>query len=145
MLPFAHLTWTSVWLGIADDAVSRARSYLRAKSATQAALARLVDANAAVGQMKASVACVLRAYEAVLASPERTVSLALLTAMNNLKLSVSTGVVQVIQQALLICGISGYRNDSPYSVGRHLRDALSASLMVSNDRIALGVGKMLLV
>ena len=51
--------------------------------------------------------------------------------MNNLKISVSDGVVQVIQQALMICGIAGYRNDSPYSVGRHLRDALSAALMVS--------------
>jgi acyl-CoA dehydrogenase len=65
--------------------------------------------------------------------------------MNNLKISVSSGVVQVIQQALMICGIAGYRNDSPYSVGRHLRDALSAALMVSNDRIAAGMGKMLLV
>ena len=42
-------------------------------------------------------------------------------------------------------GIAGYRNDSPYSVGRHLRDALSAALMVSNDRIAAGMGKLLLV
>ena len=65
--------------------------------------------------------------------------------MNNLKISVSSGVVQVIQQALMICGIAGYRNDSPYSVGRQLRDALSAALMVSNDRIAAGMGKMLLV
>ncbi len=29
----------------------------------------------------------------------------------------------------------GYKNDTPFSVGRHLRDALSASLMVSNERI----------
>jgi acyl-CoA dehydrogenase len=86
----------------------------------------------------------LRVYEA---RPEtdRTASISSLMTMINLKLSVSTGVVQVIQQALMICGIAGYRNDSPYSVGRHLRDALSAALMVSNDRIAVGVGKMLLV
>jgi acyl-CoA dehydrogenase len=73
------------------------------------------------------------------------VPLTLLVVMNNLKLSVSIGVVEVVQQALMTCGIAGYRNDSAYSVGRHLRDALSAALMVSNDRIAAGMGKLLLV
>ena len=34
-----------------------------------------------------------------------------------------------------VAGIAGYRNDSPYSVCRHLRDAYGASLMVANDRI----------
>lgn len=33
------------------------------------------------------------------------------------------------------CGLSGYRNDSEFSVGRHLRDVLSAPLMINNDRI----------
>jgi acyl-CoA dehydrogenase len=37
--------------------------------------------------------------------------------------------------ALRTCGLSGYRNDSEFSIGRHLRDVLSAPLMISNDRI----------
>lgn len=36
---------------------------------------------------------------------------------------------------MIICGIAGYRNDSKSSLGRHLRDAYGASLMVNNDRI----------
>jgi acyl-CoA dehydrogenase len=144
MTPFAHLTWSSVWLGIAIDALSRGRLYLRGKSSPQAQT-RLVEANARLQQMKADLTTALRLYEAHLASPNRSASLSLLMVMNNLKLSVSTGVVQIIQQALMICGIAGYRNDSPFSVGRHLRDALSAALMVSNDRIATGMGKLLLV
>jgi acyl-CoA dehydrogenase len=144
MTPFAHLTWSSVWLGIAVDALSRARLYLRGKSNTLAQ-SRLVEANARLQQMKADLTTALRLYEARLASQDHSASLSLLMVMNNLKLSVSTGVVHVIQQALMICGIAGYRNDSPYSVGRHLRDALSAALMVSNDRIAAGMGKLLLV
>jgi len=36
---------------------------------------------------------------------------------------------------MLICGISGYRNDSKHSLGRQLRDAYGAALMVNNDRI----------
>jgi acyl-CoA dehydrogenase len=95
-------------------------------------------------QMRADVGDALRLYDALLRS-SGIASFSLLTVMNNLKISVSNGVVQVIQQALMICGIAGYRNDSPYSVGRHLRDALSAALMVSNDRIAASMGKMLLV
>jgi acyl-CoA dehydrogenase len=55
--------------------------------------------------------------------------------MNELKLSASTKVVEVVQAALLICGIAGYRNDTPFSLGRELRDAHSAALMVHNDRI----------
>jgi len=36
---------------------------------------------------------------------------------------------------MVICGIQGYRNDSKLTLGRHLRDAMGASLMVNNDRI----------
>jgi acyl-CoA dehydrogenase len=34
-----------------------------------------------------------------------------------------------------VAGIAAYRNNSEFSLGRHLRDALSASLMISNERI----------
>ena len=37
---------------------------------------------------------------------------------------------------------TGYRNDSPYSVTRHLRDAHSAALMIGNERIHAGNGSM---
>jgi acyl-CoA dehydrogenase len=33
------------------------------------------------------------------------------------------------------CGLSGYRNDSEFSIGRHLRDVLSSPIMINNDRI----------
>jgi acyl-CoA dehydrogenase len=44
-------------------------------------------------------------------------------------------LIDVVQRAMLICGIQGYRNDSKLSLGRHLRDATGAALMVNNDRI----------
>jgi acyl-CoA dehydrogenase len=145
MTPFAHLTWSSVWLGIAVDALSRARLYLRGKPNATPAHTQLVQANATLQQMKADLTTAVRQYQAHLATPDRAVSFALLMMMNNLKITVSTGVVQIVQQALSICGIAGYRNDTPFSLGRHLRDALSAPVMVSNDRITAGMGKMLLV
>jgi acyl-CoA dehydrogenase len=39
----------------------------------------------------------------------------------------------------------GYKNGTPYSLGRHLRDAHSAQLMISNDRILGNTSTMLLV
>jgi acyl-CoA dehydrogenase len=65
-------------------------------------------------------------------------------AMNNLKVGSSQMAVQVINQAMLICGLSGYRNDTAYSLGRHLRDAHSAALMVNNDRILTNTGTLLM-
>jgi acyl-CoA dehydrogenase len=65
--------------------------------------------------------------------------------MNNLKISSSQLVVQIVHQALLICGIAAYKNDSRFALGRHLRDALSAALMVGNDRIYATNASMLLV
>jgi acyl-CoA dehydrogenase len=32
-------------------------------------------------------------------------------------------------------GLAGYRNDGDFTMGRHLRDALSAPIMINNDRI----------
>jgi acyl-CoA dehydrogenase len=57
---------------------------------------------------------------------------------------VSQAVVQVINHALLICGLHGYKNNTPYSLGRHLRDAHSAALMISNDRILANTSNLLL-
>jgi acyl-CoA dehydrogenase len=65
--------------------------------------------------------------------------------MNNLKLAGSQAVADIAQRCLMICGIMGYKNDSKYSIGQHLRDGLSAALMVSNDRICATNGSMLLV
>jgi acyl-CoA dehydrogenase len=65
--------------------------------------------------------------------------------MNNLKVSASQLVVDIVHRALLICGIQGYKNDSPFSLGRHLRDAHSAALMIGNDRILATNASLLLV
>ena len=65
--------------------------------------------------------------------------------MNTLKVSASTLVVDIVDQALLICGIQGYREDSQYTLGRLLRDAHGAALMVNNDRIIGNNAQLLLM
>jgi acyl-CoA dehydrogenase len=37
--------------------------------------------------------------------------------------------------AMRACGLSGYRNDGDFTIGRQLRDVLSAPVMINNDRI----------
>jgi acyl-CoA dehydrogenase len=64
---------------------------------------------------------------------------------NNLKIASSEAAPKIVHQALQITGILGYKNDSPFSVNRQYRDALSGSLMISNERITAKNAPMLLV
>jgi acyl-CoA dehydrogenase len=41
--------------------------------------------------------------------------------------------------AMRACGLSGYRNDGDFGIGRLLRDVLSAPLMINNDRILANI------
>ena len=52
-----------------------------------------------------------------------------------LKVQASELAAASVMSAMRACGLSGYRNDDPFSVGRHLRDILSAPLMINNERI----------
>ena len=65
--------------------------------------------------------------------------------INNLKISASEAAAEACQSALRVTGILGYKNGTPYSVGRHLRDSLSGALMVANDRIHSTNAALLLV
>ena len=64
---------------------------------------------------------------------------------NNLKIAASEQAPRVCQGALGVCGIVGYKNDTPFSVGRHLRDSMSACLMVANERIHKTDASLLLI
>lgn len=148
MLPTSHLVWSALWLGIAADAVRRARAFVRAETKRKPDTMpvgdrRLVEANNLLHQMKSTLAASLRDYEAALADEDALSSLAFAVGMNNLKLASSQLAVRIVDHALLVCGLEGYRNDSPYSVGRHLRDAYSAVLMVNNDRITANTARLL--
>ena len=65
--------------------------------------------------------------------------------MNNLKIATAEQVVPIVCKAMAVCGIGAYRNDSPYSLGRHLRDAHGAAVMILNDRLYGANASLLLV
>jgi acyl-CoA dehydrogenase len=142
MHPFSHIVWSSLWLGIATDAVNRARAYVRAEARKNphlppASSMRLAETDIVLYGMRNNVHAMAADYARLLLEndPAAFRSFSFATRTNNLKLSSSTLVVDIVGRAMLICGISGYRNDSKFALGRHLRDAYGAALMVNNDRI----------
>lgn len=150
MLPVSHIVWTSLWLGIATAAVGRARAYIRSEARkspgkTPAASVRLAEVVSKLQGMRALVNDSVHDYEATSREADAASGMSFAIRMNNLKLSCSTSVVDIVSQAMLICGMSGYRIDSKFSLGRLLRDAYGAALMINNDRIYGANAAMLLV
>lgn len=149
MLAMAHLLWSALWYGIAVDAVHRAQAFVRAaarKSAGQTppGALRLAEISGKLQMIKTDIIHGVRQYEEIRRNPE-SLTMGFLIAMNNTKLSTSTAIIDIVGQTLLINGIMGFKNDTPFSVGRHLRDAYSAQLQISNERILMNQSTMLLV
>lgn len=153
-VPFSHILWSNVWLGIATAAVHRARAFVRQQArskpgALPPTALRLAEVSSMLQTMRTNVHDVASECESLMKDGKDGTaalsSIAFALKMNNLKVSSSQMVVQIVQHALLITGILGYKNDSKVAVGRHLRDAHSAALMVGNDRIYATNASMLLV
>jgi acyl-CoA dehydrogenase len=152
MVPVSHILWAAVWLGIANDAFDRARRCLQQRvrkdpDGSPATALRLADLATEIDLMRAQIDAALCRHALVMAAddPEKEIDLAGTLADNELKLSSSERVVRVVQEAFQVCGIAAYRNDGEFSLGRHLRDAQSAPLMIHNDRIRSTNADLLLV
>jgi acyl-CoA dehydrogenase len=152
MVPVTHILWSHVWLGIATDAFDRARAFVRAAAKRSPgelppAALRLSHLMSELSLLRAEVASALDEFVEASAQPgrERLTTMASAVRFNNLKIASSEQAPRVCQGALAVCGIMGYKNDTPFSVGRHLRDALSASLMIANERIHHTNASLLLI
>jgi acyl-CoA dehydrogenase len=150
MLPVAHLLWSSVWQGIAAAALDRARRFVQAEArkhpgVTSPSALRLAELVVKYQQLVNSIQSTLREYSPMYEDAPTSPNLSFTIALNGLKISASRLVVDVVAGCLEVCGIAGYREDSPFSLGRHLRDAHGAALMVNNDRILANNAQLLLV
>jgi acyl-CoA dehydrogenase len=140
VMPVAHLTWSAVWTGIAASAVERARMFTRKAMRGNGAqlppgAAHLTRASASLRVLHASVTSALQRYEGLLADGIDPDGLDFQTTLNLLKVSASEMSIAIVTGCLQACGLAGYRNDGDFSVARFLRDALSSSVMINNDRI----------
>lgn len=150
MVPYSHILWAALWTGIATDAVNRAATFVRAEArkkpgTTPAGATRLAEASVLLQAMRSNVVAAATDFDALADDRDALGTMAWALRFNNLKIAASEAAPELIHRALHIIGIMGYKNDSPFTVGRHYRDSLSAALMVGNERILAKSASMLLV
>jgi acyl-CoA dehydrogenase len=140
MVPHAHLLWGSVWAGIAAAATAKAQAFVR--NALRASggqmppgAAHFTQAASSLRTLRGVLNSALRSYQAVMLDEKALASLEFQTMITLTKVQASELAAATVLAALRACGLSGYRNDSEFTIGRHLRDILSAPLMINNDRI----------
>lgn len=151
MVPFSHILWANVWLGIATDAFSRAQNFVRAQARQNPAqpppsALRLAQLSQHMAGFRALLQAATKEYLSLAENGRATLSsVGYAVRINNLKIAASEAAVEACHSALRICGFQGYQNSGPYSVGRHLRDTHSAALMIANDRLLATNAALLLV
>ena len=140
MTPVAHLCWSSVWAGIAADSVERAQLFVRKAARASGgqmppAAAHLTQAKMSLAELRALIAANLDDFARHEHDTQALSSLDFQSSITLLKVQASELAVKTVMHAMRTCGLSGYRNDGEFAIGRHLRDALSAPIMINNDRI----------
>jgi acyl-CoA dehydrogenase len=153
-LPVSGVLLSSVWLGLAEAAARRAHQSVRAQARknranpSPASLStgplRLAELCVPLHQMREVIAGGAAEYERCKDTPE-VETLRFSFRMDNLKLSSSTLVLDIVQRASAICGLTGYTNKAKTSMARVMRDASAAPLMVNNDRALQAMAQSLLV
>src|SRR5664279_1930554 len=144
MTPFAHLCWSSAWAGIAAAAVERAQRFIRkaprgAGGQMPPGAAHFTAAKMSLAKLRAMITSNLDTYLSHEHDERALSSLDFQSQINLLKVQASELAVETVMSAMRACGLSGYRNDGDFSVGRHLRDVLSAPIMINNDRILANI------
>jgi acyl-CoA dehydrogenase len=150
-VPISHILWSHAWLGIATEAFERGRAFVRAAARRSPgvpvpAANSLSRVMSELSMLRAEVRAGLRDFlEADARDRESLRTLGSVLRFNNLKLAASEQAPRVCMGVLEVIGIMAYKNDSPFGVGRQLRDSLSARLMVANERIyAMDAGLLMI-
>jgi acyl-CoA dehydrogenase len=140
MTPFAHLCWSSAWAGIAAAAVTRAQAFIRKAARSSGgqmppAAAHFTAAKMSLAKLRALIAANLDAFARAEHDERALGSLDFQSSITLLKVQASELAVETVMHAMRTAGLSGYRNDGEFTMGRHLRDVLSSPIMINNDRI----------
>ena len=150
MVPVTHLLWGACWAGVAAGAVERAQMFVR--KVARAAKGTLPPGAPFATQASLSLMTLLSLIDSALADFARRADdanaledIGFQTSLNLLKVSASELSILTVMHAFNACGIAGYRNDSEFSVGRSLRDILSSSIMINNNRILSNVASASLI
>jgi acyl-CoA dehydrogenase len=150
MLASSHIYWAATWFGIAADAFNRAQAFVKAAARKQPdtvppGALRLAEAAAKLQEMKGHLTAAIHCFDAARDDDDALSSIGFAAEINALKVASSEKAGEVVRLAMLITGILGYKNGTPFSVGRHLRDVASAPVMISNDRILSNTATLMLM
>ena len=140
MVPFAHLLWGSVWTGIAASATARAQAFIRQAMRTSngqlpPGAPQFTQALKTLRTLRGMLATSLRTYERYMNDPKALAAVEFQSVITLTKVEASELAVATVMSAMRACGLSGYRADGDFTLGRHLRDVLSSPIMINNDRI----------
>ena len=146
-LPITNLMFAATWVGMGEACVGR--SFVRkrhAGAAEQSVVARvnLAELVLALDQLRGLHAAALSQWSR-LDGTDDVASLAYIMQLQSLKVAGSRLNVQIALGAMTICGIAGFRNDGPFSLGRAVRDAIGTGVMVSNDAVLTQNGQLALM
>src|SRR3954452_14279388 len=150
MTPFAHLCWSSAWAGIAAAAVTRAQAFVRKAARTSGgqmppAAAHFTAAKMSLAKLRALISANIDAFARAEHDERALGSLDFQSSITLLKVQASELAVETVMHAMRNAGLSGYRNDGEFTMGRHLRDVLSSPIMINNDRILANAATSTLV
>jgi acyl-CoA dehydrogenase len=159
MLPVSHALWGHLWVGMAAEAVSRTRVLLRKAGRSNpgslpANATAVVDLVNRLQELRSLVYHATSDYQLAVeqwqiaghdASGLTVDSLPFSIRMNGLKLAGSKAVVNLVTDAIEAAGMPAYQAGGPFALGRILRDAHGARVMINNHRLAGANAAWLLV
>ncbi len=139
---------SSAWVGLAEAAAAKAHEYVRAAARRSIgtlppSASHLAVLATELQQSRSLLATAANTFTMLETSPEME-SPGFVAAVRNLKVSTSELAVRIATAALSICGIAGFKRDTPFSLDRQIRDAHGALVMVSNERYLRANAEMLL-
>jgi len=128
---------SSVWVGLAEAAVSYVHRYARSKArkaigTTTPAASRLAELVVKLQSARSLLLGVVGTYNELIGS-EQAREPGWIVEARNLKVATSTLAAEITSAALAVCGISAFRREGQPSLDRLIRDAQGGLIMVSND------------
>jgi acyl-CoA dehydrogenase len=150
MVPTAHLCWGSVWAGIAAGATARAQAFIRtamrgANGQLPPGAAHFTKALSSLRSLRGLLASGAANYERVMHDEAAMATKEYQSMITLTKVEASETACSIVADAMRACGLAGYRNDTEFSLGRHLRDILSSPIMINNDRMLSNLAPLALL
>jgi acyl-CoA dehydrogenase len=139
---------SAAWVGLAEAAAAKAHEYVRAAArrsigTVPPSAGQLAVLATELQQSRSLLVAAANRFTALEASPEME-SPGFVASVRNLKVSTSELAVRIATGALTICGIAGFKRDTPFALDRQIRDAHGSLVMVSNERYLRANAEMLL-